>query len=420
MSATFSPYLEDTFRQALQLKKIQSLVRRISTFPDIVVFSHLRWEFVKQRPQHILSRMAKDAKVLFIEEPIGFEDDSYGTSHTISVSENVTVVQPRMNYADWETLEDIVYCYMDQEHIQKPLLWFYSPAFVNMIDRIEHSSIVFDCMDELSAFKGASPELLKQESLLMSRADVVFTGGKSLYDAKKDRHDFIHCFPSSVDRQHFEKAIDGDTFYYPKDLVEIPKPIAGFYGVIDERIDLQLLDEVAKQSPAVSFVMIGPVVKINPKDLPVRKNIFYLGSKSYDELPEYLQHFTVAMMPFALNESTKFISPTKTLEFMAALKPIVSTPIYDVVRDYQDEVSVAYSAEEFSQAIIAGIQESDVEKLARVELQKAVLQRTSWSKTVASMKQLILQSQEKSSVLDTVPSSTSFESNLAYNVAYSS
>lgn len=380
--------------ESISFNTLQKLISGKSTMPDLVVFSHLRWEFVLQRPQHILNRFAQQNKVLFIEEPIEL-NGQYGSVHNIQVSPNITVIQPRISWADWEALQKIIDKFTQKTKMEKPILWFYSPAFVEMIDRIDHSVVVFDCMDELSAFKGASKELLHQEKILLDKADVVFTGGKSLYDAKKDRHSFIHCFPSSVDRKHFEKAIESSQQFYPKDLLEIPKPIAGFYGVIDERIDLKLLDNVAKLMPAVSFVMIGPVVKINPKTLPVRDNIHYLGPKKYHELPDYLQHFTVAMMPFALNESTRFISPTKTLEFMAALKPIVSTPIYDVVRDYQKEVAIASSAEEFTQQIQQAVNETPAKKANRIALQQAVIRRTSWSNTVAEMKKRIMQALEK-------------------------
>jgi glycosyltransferase involved in cell wall biosynthesis len=389
----------------MKLKNNLMNTPKLSGDYDIVVFSHLRWEFVIQRPQHIINRLAKDRKILFIEEPIPFTEENKGTAHTIKASKNITVLQPRISWDQMhDELEPLVTEYMDKLAINEPILWFYSAGFGEMVKRIDHSLVVYDVMDELSAFKGASPRHLEQERELLKYADVVFTGGKSLYESKSQLHDNVHCFPSSVDRVHFEKALK-KSIKIPTDLAEIRKnnkKIAGFYGVIDERIDLDLLAQTADLMQEVSFVMIGPVVKINEADLPRRDNIFYLGSKPYAQLPEYLKGIDIAIMPFAMNESTKFISPTKTLEFMAALKPIISTPIYDVVRDYQKEVKIVHTAEEFKDALTFYLQETPAEKKQREKLEIAVIERTSWDNTVSAMKGLMAEALDKLQIFDEV------------------
>jgi glycosyltransferase involved in cell wall biosynthesis len=243
-------------------------------------------------------------------------------------------------------------------------------------------------MDELSKFKNGSPNLPAYEKQLLQNAHVVFTGGKSLYESKKEMHDNVFCFPSSVDSAHFSKALQKET-KIPRDMVTIKHPVIGYYGVIDERLDMDLLKQVSTALPDISFVLIGPVEKIHEKDIATGPNIFFLGKKSYDELPDYLKAFDVTMMPFALNEATRYISPTKTLEYMAALKPIISTPVYDVVRDYSNEVKIVRDVEEFVQAINGYLNENNEERLQREALQKKVIEQTSWDHTVAEMSAII-------------------------------
>jgi glycosyltransferase involved in cell wall biosynthesis len=358
---------------------------------DLAVFSHLRWEFVTQRPQHLMSQLSRGRKILFVEEPISFTEDNRGTANILEPIPNVTVIQPRVAAETMaEELEPIVKKYMGQHGLSNPVLWFYSASFLEMIDRLEgYSAVVYDCMDELSAFKGAPFDLRFKEQRLISLADIVFTGGKSLYDSKRKlKEENVFCFPSSVDRAHFKAALNRET-PVPADISSLRKPVVGYYGVIDERIDLKLLEETAVLSPEVSFAMIGPVVKIAEADLPKNKNIHYLGSKSYGQLPQYLKGMDIAIMPFALNEATEFISPTKTLEFMAAGKPIVSTPIYDVVRDYSEAVSVARGSKSFSLAIGRILNENAFARKFRWARYSFILNQTSWSQSAQGMETII-------------------------------
>lgn len=356
---------------------------------DIVVFSHLRWEFVTQRPQHIIERLTKrNRRILFVEEPISHNVSQRGTARIISPSKNVTVLQPKVSPGNFSQLHDVIKKYSPKNFSSSPMVWFYSAAFVSILEYLDYSAVIYDCMDELSQFRGAPASLVSQEKQLLSIADVVFTGGKSLFESKKRLHPSVYCFPSSIDTTHFAKALSKHT-KIPADIAKIKQPIVGFYGVIDERLDLQLIAEVAKLLPLVSFAMIGPVVKINEADLPVAKNIHYLGAKKYSQLPAYLKGFSVAFMPFALNKATEFISPTKTLEFMAAYKPIVSTPIYDVKRDYSKEVRIVESSSQMAAAITAYLNESSSARRHRVNLQNTVLSKTSWDETVESMELLL-------------------------------
>ncbi len=348
---------------------------------DMVVFCHLRWQFVYQRPQHLISRMAKTLKVLLIEEPIAFEAEQENTANLIIVEDNLHILQPRLKSI--EAITHVLPQYIKNKNVTTG--WFYSASFSPLLDAFQFETIVYDCMDELTLFKGAPEHLIHQEKYLLANTDIVFTGGKSLYESKKQDHDNVYCFPSSVDEPHFAQAMNG--IEIPADVANLNSPIVGYFGVIDERIDLNLLHQTALKLPKVSFVMIGPLAKIDETDLPKEENIHYLGMRSYNELPNYLKAFDIAMMPFAINDATKYISPTKTLEYMAAGKPIISTKITDVVRDYSNCVSLIETADDFCNAITLLF---DKRASALIPLKYTeILKNTSWDSTAAKMQAVI-------------------------------
>lgn len=357
---------------------------------DLICLSHLRWDFVYQRPQHLMSRFAKNRRVFFIEEPI-FTDDP--TRLEISRREDkLSVVVPHISHRDRETKNveqiqrELLENLFSEQRIKDFVLWFYTPMAMSFAAHLKPKAVVYDCMDELSGFKFAHPALFENESRLFEKADLVFTGGQSLYEAKKDRHQNIYAFPSSIDAAHFGQAREIRS--EPSDQAEIPRPRLGYYGVIDERLDLNLLARTANLRPDWQIIMIGPVVKINHEDLPRGANIHYLGGKDYRELPTYLAGWDVALMPFALNESTRFISPTKTPEYLAAGKPVVSTAINDVVRPYGELnfVRIASTAEEFVHAIEKALTENDSEKSRLID---EFLRRNSWDITWSKMADLV-------------------------------
>jgi UDP-galactopyranose mutase len=256
---------------------------------------------------------------------------------------------------------------------------------------LKPTGVVYDCMDELSNFKGAHPMMAKYEASLFNFADVVFTGGNSLYEYKKHKHINMHPFASSIDQKHFESGIGGPDAPDQKDIAH---PRVGFFGVIDERLDIELLDGLALKMPDFQFIMIGPVVKIDPATLPRHKNIHYLGQKAYAELPQYLAHWDVAFLPFARNESTRFISPTKTPEYLCAGKPVVSTSIRDVINPYglMGLVHIADNVSDFSKAIRKALKQK--EKASWQKEVKDFLKTNSWDLTWAGMKKIILDTLE--------------------------
>jgi UDP-galactopyranose mutase len=363
--------------------------------PTLLCFSHLRWNFVFQRPQHLMSRFANEMTVLYWEEPveIGRRETAFLKVREAEDFPNVRVIVPHLpegisEERREETLKRLLDAHVSA--IKGPLVaWYYTPMMLAFSRHITPDATVYDCMDELSKFKFAPEHLLSYEQELIDRSDLVFTGGSSLYEAKKGRHDSVHCFPSSVDRAHFAQA--RSTLKEPEDQAELRRPRLGFYGVIDERFDIDLLDKIAEMRADWSFVMVGPVLKIADEDLPKRPNIHYVGSKTYEQLPSYLAGWDVALMPFAMNESTEFISPTKTPEYLAGGKPVVSTPIRDVVRHYGhlDGVQIAGDAESFVAACEKALELSKDrggEWLGEADL---LMSSMSWSTTQARMSGLI-------------------------------
>jgi glycosyltransferase involved in cell wall biosynthesis len=364
--------------------------------PDVVCLSHLRWDFVYQRPQHLMSRFARDHRVFFFEEP-----EFHDSPARLDISERpggVRVAVPRLPHGlSAEQVEaaqrDLLQGLLADHGIADYILWYYTPMALGFSHGLEPSAVVYDCMDELSLFRGAPPSLLDRERRLLELADLVFTGGQSLYEAKRERHSAVHAFPSSIDSEHFGRA-RRPVAPEPADQAAIPHPRLGYVGVIDERIDLDLLAAAAEARPDWQWVMIGPVVKIDPESLPRRSNIHYLGMKSYDELPSYLAGWDAALMPFARNESTRFISPTKTPEYLAGGRPVVSTPIRDVVRPYGELelVEIAEDPESFVAAAERAMTRHGEGAPGRAEWLRRVddfIARGSWSRTFRQMSDLI-------------------------------
>lgn len=358
----------------------------------LICFSHLRWDFVFQRPQHLLTRAARKNDVYFIEEP---KIDASVRAPRIDMKlqpEGVTVVVPVLPPGTSERMAIEVQRRalerVQAAHRGKPsIFWYYTPMALLFSAEADADLIVYDCMDELSAFRGAPVELRRLEQLLMTRADLVFTGGRSLFEAKRDKHRSVHAFPSSIDAKHFaaaRKSMLAD----PADQAGIGRPRIGFFGVVDERMDIDLVGAVAAARPDWQFVFLGPVVKIDPADLPRAANIHWLGSKRYDDLPAYLGHWDVGFMPFAMNEATRYISPTKTPEFLAAGLPVVSTPIRDVVAPYGDRglVEIAATTEEAVGALERMLAGPKADWRTRVD---SFLSDMSWDKTWAEMSRIM-------------------------------
>src|SRR5665647_125124 len=358
----------------------------------LLCFSHLRWDFVYQRPQHLMSRFARQSRVYYVEEPI------YGASSPrLDLSrreDSLTVVVPWLPHGLTESARTAALAALTdeliaQESITSYAAWYYTPMAMPWTRHLAPVALAYDCMDELSLFRGAPAEMVERERELIDRADVVFTGGTSLYEAKRSRKSNVHCFPSSVDASHFRQA--REAIEEPADQASIPRLRIGFAGVIDERMDIELLRTLATLRPDWHLVLIGPVVKIDPAQLPQLPNIHYLGAKPYAELPRYMAGWDVGMLPFALNESTRYISPTKTPEYLAAGLPVVSTPIRDVVAPYglAELALIGMTGADFVDAVEILLARPSGELRKWLKRVDGFLSTMSWDRTFERMSALI-------------------------------
>lgn len=357
---------------------------------NIIVFSHLRWDFVYQRPQQLLSRLAPTHPVLFVEEPITGAERAWLELYSPCAGVQVLRMHmpgqaPGFDDEHMDGMRALLAEHLREQGVQDYLLWFYTPMALPLAKGLAPRGSVYDCMDELAAFDFAPPALLPREEALFKMVDLVFTGGRSLYESKRGKHGDVHCFPSSVDHAHFGRRGLAD---HPDQAV-LPGPRLGYYGVIDERLDLPLVAALADAHPDWQVVMVGPVAKVDPARLPQRPNLHWMGQRRYDELPAFLAGWDVCLMPFALNASTRFISPTKTLEYLAAGKPVVSTPVRDVAQQYSAVVPIAASAAEFVAACERILARPVNEQAAFQAEAAAVVAATSWDITTRAMKALL-------------------------------
>ncbi len=356
----------------------------------IVVFSHLRWSFVWQRPQQFLSRFAEKHPVLFVEIA-EFDSDEVRPELT-SPMPGVTVLNihlpPAMENGNGTTqvIQGAVRDAMAKLGIENPLLWFYNPMDASWAlgGVFNERGVVYDCMDELAQFRGAPPSLIQREAELIAAADVVFTGGYELWMKKSKQHPNTHFFGCAVEYEHFGQAQQEGPI--PDDLAAIPGPRIGWFGVVDERVDYNLLREASSRRPDLQFVIVGPAVKVDPADFPQAPNLHWLGGRDYKELPAYCRGYDVCMMCFALNEATEFINPTKALEYLATGRPVISTAVKDVVRQYGDTVAIAHSTDEFLALIDDALAGKQADMVAK-GIEKA--RGASWENTVGEMQRII-------------------------------
>jgi glycosyltransferase involved in cell wall biosynthesis len=373
----------------------------------IIVHSHLKWDWVWQRPQQFLSRFAKRHPILFVEEPVGKEGVSAPRAvlRELPGVPNIVVVQtefPPEMLGDREQLDAEQFRLVNSvlsgplgRRFDRPVQWFYDPMAVTAFaQQMNERAIVYDCMDQLSQFRGAPAELVKRERELLALADVVFAGGPRIHEAKREANRNCYCYGCGVDVEHFSKARSAETVI-PTDVAQLGGPKLGFFGVVDERMDYDLVAAVADAHPEWQVVIIGPATKVDPAHFPQRANLHWLGGRDYGQLPAYVKSFDVCLMPFAINEATEFINPTKALEYMATGTPIVSTAIRDVVLQFSDVVDVAGSHAEFIAACERAVAAPREQVITKGQL---LARRNSWESIVKRMQGHIadvLQKQER-------------------------
>ncbi len=380
-----------TQKQSMRQKPTQS---RITLDYPIIVHCHLRWDGVWQRPQQFLSRLSQSHRILFVEGPTVVPEES-SPRYELKDAEgypNIKIMRTYFPasrfYKDGAWVDSERLRLLDEAlqnelsgEFECPVQWFYDPMAVFFAHKLKDRAVVYDCMDQLSQFKFAPPELVHREQKLLEAADVVFTGGRKLWESKSQTNSNCHFYGCGVDIEHFSKARSEQTVI-PNDVHFVHRPILGYFGVVDERIDYELITRLADANPDWSIVVIGPVAKVDPNALPCRVNIYWVGRREYATLPAYTKAFDVCLMPFALNEATEYINPTKALEYMATGKPIVSTAVPDVVSNFGQVVKVARSTEEFIKLCQEAVKSPDQTAIQR-GLKMA--SENSWESIVANL-----------------------------------
>ncbi|WP_291295075.1 UDP-galactopyranose mutase [Elioraea sp.] len=337
---------------------------RIGARPALICFSHLRWDSVFQRPQQLMARFARERDVYVFEEPEA--GDAAFLRRRTCPHTGVHIATPVLpEDAPVDERRRLLDALLAE--VGPASAWYYTPMARAFSAHAPWRAAAFDCMDDLARFRFAPPDMAAREAELLASVDVAFTGGASLHAARRNRHHNIHCLPSGVDLAHFMTA--RDALDEPADQASLAHPILGYFGVIDERLDMALLAELAARRPDWTIVMVGPVAKLAPDELPAAANIRWLGARDYRELPAFLAHWDVALMPFALNEATRFISPTKAPEYLAGGKRVVSTRIVDVERRFAGmaAVTIADDAAGFVDACEAAMRRQDAADFTEVD-----------------------------------------------------
>ena len=366
----------------------------------IIVHSHLRWDWVWQRPQQFVSRLSQRHRVLFVETlaPDPQLAAPLARFRSVEAFPNITVLS--LQFPDWRWGDGL---YIDaerlrlvKEFVQGPaagqfensVQWFYDPmAAPIFLHRMGERLNVYDCMDELSKFNGAPPEIVQREQQLLAGAAVVFTGGRKLFEAKNRLHGNCHFYGCGVDTEHFGRALDPALETAPE-IAALPKPVFGYFGVVDERLDYELLLALAEANPQGSVVMVGPVSKVDERTLPRRVNLHWLGQRAYADLPALCKGFDVCLMPFALNEATRYINPTKALEYMASGRPVVGTAVPDVVGNFGSVVQIADTQKEFVSFCQRAATHPDREAIERG---LSLARENSWDSIVAQLEQHVME-----------------------------
>lgn len=352
----------------------------------LLCLSHLRWDHVWQRPQQVMTRFTKHCRVIYVDPPDIITDAKQPQLRELPSVDGVRILQPIFPASlldtpghSYQQLWLGLLPYVLAEAGSNTILWVYSPLadYLVAAARKQIRLAVYDCMDDLASFRDGTEEMRQREAQLLELVDLVFTGGRSMYEARKHRHLRVYCFPSGVDLNHYQRVYD-PTLPEPASVSHVPRPRLGYFGVLDERIDWLLIAEIAMRQPAWQWVLVGPTAKVQPSELPVAPNIHYLGQQDYHDLPAFLKSFDLATMPFALNAATRYISPTKTLEYLAGGKDVISSSLPDVVTTYEDIVTIADGVEAWIAAIDRRLAATPDERAARLRRAQPLLQAGSW------------------------------------------
>ncbi len=362
-----------------------------------LIYSQVCWWGVWQRPQEVAKGMTEYHRVLYIS-PVQVHEclmryPDWKFIERIDKGRGITVFSPMIfsGHYRWGLIFRINRLLILSElrwllRKERPVIFFTNSPFVDyLVPRLRTSKVIYDVIDDFTAFDWAPQNASRMERYLLSSADIVFTGTYALYKKKKSFCKDATFIPCGVDFSRFQRPEDTNPEPEPEDIQGLPRPIIGYAGTLSERIDTSILSGLAERLPDASIVLIGPVHRSLGRP-PRAHNIHYLGLKRHEELPAYLHRFDVALLPFRLTKAAMAINPVKTLEYLAAGCVVVSTAIPDVERFYADVVVIASNPEEFVEKVTFVLHTHNEERIKRgIEFAR----RASWQKMVDDMEQII-------------------------------
>jgi glycosyltransferase involved in cell wall biosynthesis len=372
---------------------------------DIICFAH-DWGGDPTSKTHIMRLLAKKSRVLWVNSiamrrPVASKSDARrlitklrrAFAGCVEVEPNIFVVNPlvlplpgsalaqRLNGV---LLERSLRRTLSKLSFARPILWTFLPTMNRLVGRLGERLLVYHCVDKYSEFSGVPRDaIVAMERDLVKRADLVFTSAARLLEECRPLNPHTHFITHGVDTAHFGRALDPQT-PVPDDLAGIRKPVAGFFGLIADWVDLPLIRSLARERPDWSFVLIGKAAT-DLAPLQGLSNVHWLGQKPYTELPGYCRGFDVALIPFVQNELTLRVNPLKLREYLAAGLPVVSTPLPEISR-YDGLVRLATRREEFIGGIEAALAERSPELAGR---RFEAMRGESWEARVADMARLI-------------------------------
>jgi hypothetical protein len=365
---------------------------------DIVLLSTAEWDnpFWTNK-QHVAVELAKRGHRVFYIDSLGLRRPSM-TGQDIKriikrlkkalqppkmVKSNLWVWSPilipsknnqyivRLNYI---ILNSWLNFWLRRLDFKKDIFWTYSPLTTELFDTKDYKQLIYHCVDEIKAQPGMPVKALEEaEKELSKRADLIFTTSKKLYETRKEYNKNTYYFSNVADFDHFNRALEPN-LEIPKELLDIPSPRIGFIGALSGyKIDFKLIEFLAKRYPTYSFILIGKVGEGDPwtdiNNLKGLKNIYFLGSKPYSELPKYLKGIDVAILPNQINEYTDSMFPMKFFEYLSAGKPIVSVNLL-AIQEYQEICYLSKDYDEFAKNLEKALNDSDDKLNKRLTIAK--------------------------------------------------
>lgn len=365
--------------------------------PLLLVLSPSRWDFMFRRTQQLMSRLAGRWQVLFVEEPrrsrnaAWLDEQAQGEHLSVLVPHlpaNLSPHLPPSLDATHDEPRRMLAAYLRQRDLRVDVAWVSSPASLPLLDSLDARCVVYDCHASSTA-----PRLRREQALLLERSTLVFANGPSLYESLREQHPRVMCLPDAVAAAHFapdaQRPHSVQAMHAGSLQRHLSAPRLGWFGVIDRRLDLDLLAQIADAHPQWSLVMVGPVVGLDASRLPQRANIHWLGVQPYSVLPHLLEGWDLCLLPFVIGAATRQLCPAQALEYMAGGKPVLCTPLHDVAWMFSDSVAIAERGPPFIAACEALLAESPAQRAQRALQMMATVSASSWDRSAQAVHEML-------------------------------